>query len=592
MYKKSVQGWLKHLDFMILDVVCLWISFTLAFGMRHGSLNVFANSLYRDMMWSLALMDIVVIFFFDSLKNVLKRGFYREFTMTVKQTCLITLCSVFYLFTFKEADNYSRLVLTYTAALYLLLSYITRNIWKYLLRKYLGENGRRSLLIVTVSEIVDTVIDNIKNKNYSDYIVTGVCILDDKAKGRTIDGVPVVADKEDLVEYVCREWVDEVFLNIPESESYPSDLLDKFIEMGVVVHMKLAKSQNLLGKKQFVERLGTYTVLTTSINSVSRRQIVLKRMLDILGGLAGCIITGILCIFVGPAIYIQSPGPIFFKQTRVGKNGKLFQMYKFRSMYMDAEERKAELMKENRVQDGMMFKLDFDPRIIGSKKLPDGTIKKGVGNFIRDWSLDEFPQFLNVLKGDMSLVGTRPPTVDEWDKYELHHRARLATKPGLTGMWQVSGRSNITDLLSFAPSNKRVSFAASIGMSDIPEERQRDFVSALNGYKAISIREEAGATLISKMVGRVAETIIDPTLMLDREEWDKIAKRPKRIDCDKKYVLTYFLGGKSERAFNRIEKLRKDGYEIYNLLDRNQPELYVADPAEFVYLMSKASLFR
>ena len=445
MYKKSVQGWLKHLDFMILDVVCLWISFTIAFGMRHGSLNVFANSLYRDMMWSLALMDIVVIFFFDSLKNVLKRGFYHEFTVTVKQTCLITLCSVFYLFTFKEADDYSRLVLTYTAALYLLLSYITRNIWKYLLRKYLGENGRRSLLIVTVSEIVDTVIDNIKNKNYSDYIVTGVCILDDKAKGRTIDGVPVVADKEDLVEYVCREWVDEVFLNIPESESYPSDLLDKFIEMGVVVHMKLAKSQNLLGKKQFVERLGTYTVLTTSINSVSRRQIVLKRMLDILGGLAGCIITGILCIFVGPAIYIQSPGPIFFKQTRVGKNGKMFQMYKFRSMYMDAEERKAELMKENRVQDGMMFKLDFDPRIIGSKKLPDGTIKKGVGNFIRDWSLDEFPQFLNVLKGDMSLVGTRPPTVDEWDKYELHHCARLATKPGLTGMWQVSGRSNITD---------------------------------------------------------------------------------------------------------------------------------------------------
>lgn len=445
MYKKSVQGWLKHLDFMILDVVCLWISFTLAFNMRHGSLDVLANSLYRDMMWSLALMDIVVIFFFDSLKNVLKRGFYQEFVMTVKQTCLITLCSVFYLFTFKEAENYSRLVLGYTAALYLLLSYVLRCLWKNCLRKYFGGAEKRSLLIVTVSDIVDTVIDNIKNKNYGDYFVTGVCILDKKAKGRVIDGVTVVADEDDLVEYVCREWVDEVFINIPESEPYPAELLDKFIEMGVVVHMKLAKSQNLLGKKQFVEHLGTYTVLTTSINSVSRRQIILKRMMDIAGGLAGCIITGILCIFVGPAIYIQSPGPIFFKQTRVGKNGKMFQMYKFRSMYMDAEERKAELMKENRVQDGMMFKFDFDPRIIGSKKLPDGTIKKGVGNFIRDWSLDEFPQFLNVLKGDMSLVGTRPPTVDEWDKYELHHRARLATKPGLTGMWQISGRSNITD---------------------------------------------------------------------------------------------------------------------------------------------------
>ena len=178
---------------------------------------------------------------------------------------------------------------------------------------------------------------------------------------------------------------------------------------------------------------------------MSIRQIFFKRVLDILGGLAGCVITGILCVILGPVIYIQSPGPIFFTQTRVGKNGKKFKMYKFRSMYMDAEERKKELMAENRVKDGMMFKLDWDPRIIGSRQLPDGTVKKGIGNFMRDWSLDEFPQFINVLKGDMSLVGTRPPTVDEWEKYNLHHRARLATKPGVTGMWQVSGRSNITD---------------------------------------------------------------------------------------------------------------------------------------------------
>ena len=101
---------------------------------------------------------------------------------------------------------------------------------------------------------------------------------------------------------------------------------------------------------------------------------------------------------------------------------------------MDAEERKKELMAQNDIKDGMMFKMDNDPRII-----------KGIGNFIRDYSLDEFPQFWNVLIGDMSLVGTRPPTVDEWEKYEMHHRSRLAFKPGLTGMWQVSGRSNIND---------------------------------------------------------------------------------------------------------------------------------------------------
>jgi len=148
---------------------------------------------------------------------------------------------------------------------------------------------------------------------------------------------------------------------------------------------------------------------------------------------------------VGPKIKRESPGPILYAQERVGKNGKRFKFYKIRSMYLDADERKKELMSQNRVADGMMFKMDFDPRIIGNEILPDGTKKTGIGAFIRRTSLDEFPQFFNVLKGDMSLVGTRPPTVDEWEKYKLHHRARLATKPGITGMWQVSGRSSITD---------------------------------------------------------------------------------------------------------------------------------------------------
>ena len=92
-----------------------------------------------------------------------------------------------------------------------------------------------------------------------------------------------------------------------------------------------------------------------------------------------------------------------------------------------------------------MFKMDFDPRIIGNKILPDGTKKTGIGQFIRKTSIDELPQFWNILKGDMSLVGTRPPTLDEWEKYEPHHRARMSFRPGLTGLWQVSGRSNITD---------------------------------------------------------------------------------------------------------------------------------------------------
>ena len=166
------------------------------------------------------------------------------------------------------------------------------------------------------------------------------------------------------------------------------------------------------------------------MNYASASALLVKRLMDIAGGLVGCIFTGIIFLFVAPMIYISSPGPIFFSQIRVGKNGKKFKMYKFRSMYMDAEERKKELMAQNQM-DGLMFKMKDDPRITK------------VGKFIRKTSIDEFPQFFNVLKGDMSLVGTRPPTLDEFMQYEEHHKRRLSLKPGITGMWQVSGRSEI-----------------------------------------------------------------------------------------------------------------------------------------------------
>ena len=228
-------------------------------------------------------------------------------------------------------------------------------------------------------------------------------------------------------------WVDEALFSIPTELALPDKMIKNFGIMGITIHIKLARVADD-SSNQIVEKLEGYTVLSTSINMVSAGQLIFKRTMDICGGLVGMLLTGIIFIFVAPIIYIKSPGPIFFKQVRIGKNGKKFNIYKFRSMYMDAEERKKELMAQNDIKDGMMFKMDNDPRII-----------KGIGNFIRDYSLDEFPQFWNVLIGDMSLVGTRPPTVDEWEKYEMHHRSRLAFKPGLTGMWQVNGRSNITD---------------------------------------------------------------------------------------------------------------------------------------------------
>ena len=185
-------------------------------------------------------------------------------------------------------------------------------------------------------------------------------------------------------------------------------------------------------KNMIVDNYAEHMVLTSSIRFADSRQLLLKRIMDIAGGIVGLCVTVVITIIFGPVIYIQSPGSIFFSQERIGRNGRRFKIYKFRSMYPDAEERKKELMAQNKMQ-GLMFKMDNDPRIIP------------IGHFMRKTSLDEFPQFWNVLKGDMSLVGTRPPTVDEYEQYEMHHKARLAVKPGLTGMWQISGRSDIVD---------------------------------------------------------------------------------------------------------------------------------------------------
>ena len=160
--------------------------------------------------------------------------------------------------------------------------------------------------------------------------------------------------------------------------------------------------------------------------------LIVKRAIDIIGGLVGTIVSLPIILITAIPLLIESPGPLIFKQQRIGKNGRIFNIYKIRSMYVDAEERKKALMEQNKM-DGFMFKMDNDPRITK------------VGKFIRKTSIDELPQFWNVLKGDMSLVGTRPPTIDEFEQYESHHKRRLSLNPGITGLWQVSGRSDIQD---------------------------------------------------------------------------------------------------------------------------------------------------
>lgn len=441
MYKKSAQGWLKHIDFILLDLLCFQCAYLLAFRLRHGALNLYSFEVYKQVQIMASLLCLFAAIFMETFKDVRKRGYYREFAATIKQVVVVTVLTAFYLVTVKDAESFSRIVLFLTGCIYFLLSYCVRLGWKRILQK---QSKKISLLIVSTAGEVQKMVDDLRSAKLETFHIVGVSLADDEEQ-KEVSGIPVIRYGAQLLEYICREWVDEVLIDSAVSEENRIELTAKLEQMGVVVHQKLAGESNAVGQKRFVEPFGGYTVMTSSINYASGGALFLKRAMDVAGGLVGCVFMGLIYIVVAPIILIQSPGPIFFRQERVGRNGKKFYLLKFRSMYMDAEERKKELMAQNRVKDGMMFKLDKDPRIIGSKLLPDGTYKKGIGNFIRDWSLDEFPQFINVLKGDMSLVGTRPPTVDEWNKYELHHRARLAIKPGITGMWQTSGRSEITD---------------------------------------------------------------------------------------------------------------------------------------------------
>ena len=159
---------------------------------------------------------------------------------------------------------------------------------------------------------------------------------------------------------------------------------------------------------------------------------VAKRCLDITGALVGLSLTAAVAVPVAIAMKVSDPGPLFYSQTRCGLHGRKFRIWKFRSMVVGADKMKH--LVENQVNsDGRFFKNENDPRITR------------LGRFLRKTSLDEFPQFLNVLKGEMSLVGTRPPSLDEVERYESHHWARLKVKPGITGEWQVKGRSSVKE---------------------------------------------------------------------------------------------------------------------------------------------------
>lgn len=406
----------------------------MALLLRFQGLRVPSQDMYFEIGALILLIHGFVTSFSEGYKGILRRSAVQELKEAAIHAVYVSACVLIYLYILSESEAYSREVFVVTWFLSIVLSWMGRTIWKKILVKHQDFNYyKRQAIIITFEDTAEHVVKTVIQNCRKDVRLEGVVLCGCDHLPKTIQGLPVIANDSNLAEVIKDKWIDEALIVMKYEGKKAREIMALCAKMGITTHFSLDVTEEEKGK-QVIEKFCGYTTISNCINAISWKQLMLKRAIDILGGIVGCLITVILTIIIGPIIYIKSPGPIFFSQERIGKNGKKFKMYKFRSMVMNAEELKKDLISKNKIQDGMMFKIENDPRII-----------KGIGNFIRKTSIDEFPQFFNVLKGDMSLIGTRPPTIDEWEKYDLHHRKRMAIKPGITGMWQISGRSDITD---------------------------------------------------------------------------------------------------------------------------------------------------
>lgn len=431
MYKQRISGWLKHWDFLLADLIMYQLAFVITYMIRHQGTVPYTVPYYARLAIVIAVIDVVMVFITETYSGIMRRTYWRELRSSIVSATTVFVAVLLYLTLTKQMETFSRQVLfTFWGAAAIFVFFERQLIKRIIRRRLINSKNRSVMILVTMADMAETLIDEFTHDIYREFDVHGVVIIDKDMRGQEILGVPVVAKADDFYDYIKTNVVDEVFIqggSKESTESFSQELLD----MGLTVHYSVLRSDSVVAD-HLINRMGGYMVLTQSLRIASSSKLLIKRVFDIIGAIFGLIITGIIFVIFAPIIAFSSKGGIFFAQDRVGQNGRKFKLYKFRSMYIDAEERKAALAEQNEM-DGPMFKMKNDPRITP------------IGRFMRKFSLDEFPQFLNVLKGDMSLVGTRPPTVSEVADYDARHMARLSVRPGITGLWQVSGRSDITD---------------------------------------------------------------------------------------------------------------------------------------------------
>ncbi len=417
---------------LLTDGICVILSYLLALLLRYGSLS---GADHKDTYVLVCVWILLFTVLYDTMvgsgRSFLRRGYYVEAKAVAKHITGLVIFLGCSLFVFKEAENFSRLVYGYYILLEALFMFCAHVLLKkYLRAHYRADRSRTKVMVITDAASAGKILPLLLSDTEYDCEISAAAIWDRDMRGQSVEGIPVVADGGSVIDAARTMPIDEVFLHLPEiSKAALRRLVMDLEAMGLSCHYHIDVAE-LDMQAQGIGEFAGFTVVTYAIHPMDNRRGMIKRLMDIAGGLAGLFITALLYPFVALAIKLDSPGPVIFSQPRIGKNGRRFQIYKFRSMYLDAEERKKELEERNEIQ-GLMFKIEDDPRVTR------------VGKFLRKTSIDELPQFFNILKGDMSLVGTRPPTVDEFERYTPYYRRRLCMTPGLTGLWQVSGRSNI-----------------------------------------------------------------------------------------------------------------------------------------------------
>lgn len=420
---------------LLIDILSVIVSYVLALFIRFNLINYETYPKQFHLMVGAYIVVLCLLYnmFLDANRNFFTRGYYQEFYYTVRYTFILVVGLVVILYLTQQAYAFSRSVYAIFAALNIMITYVAHMVFKKSMWKfYRKSTSATKMLVITRDITAQELLENLIKSSEWYYEVTAVAVYDADRKGQRIQDVPVAAGREDLYDTVVQMMVDEVFICLPGIPALEiRDMIQRFEEMGLVCHynVDLFSRDN---PNTYVQKMAGYSVISFALKTMDSRRLLIKRCMDILGSLVGLMITAVITPFVALAIKMDSPGPVFFSQTRIGKNGRRFKIWKFRSMYIDAEERKKELEKQNEIK-GLMFKMEDDPRITK------------VGKFIRKTSIDETPQFFNIFVGDMSLVGTRPPTEDEFEQYNGYYRRRMSITPGLTGMWQVSGRSDIQD---------------------------------------------------------------------------------------------------------------------------------------------------